>query len=259
MQSDFLSDPLLLDRIKIIEKYKKNLWVYSTTPLISCKKYSDKELLYILQMFDYLQISVEGHDQESYQNMAGVNGFDLLLEQLARITKIIDENALQIRIGIYCRTYNKGELQKSAFFRKLKKNYIIEDIKDTFFSWFGSIKQEDLPWRGAKLAIMYNEGKRINCVVPNVTLSVQATGKVVGCGCIDWLEKYIIGDARKDTLKEIWNSPKAIKFRNAFARGKLPSICKECALYSPIDECMKDTGLLFYKPQNGLYYLAKRK
>lgn len=116
-----------------------------------------------------------------------------------------------------------------------------------------------MPWKGAKLILKYNDGKRINCVVPNATLSVQATGKVVGCGCIDWLEKYIIGDVRKNTLKEIWRGTKAIKFRNAFVRGKLPSICKECALYRPIDECMKDIGLLCYKPQDGLYYLAKRK
>ena len=55
-----------------------------------------------------------------------------------------------------------------------------------------------------------------NCVVPNATLAIQANGKAVGCGCIDWLEKYVIGDTNKNTLKEIWTSPKAIKFRNAF-------------------------------------------
>ena len=44
MQSDFLSDPVLNERMDIIRKYRKNLWVHSTTPLITATKYSDEEL-----------------------------------------------------------------------------------------------------------------------------------------------------------------------------------------------------------------------
>lgn len=258
MQSDFLSDPLLLNRIKIIKKYKKKLWLYSTTPLITCKKYSDKELKYILSAFDYLQISAEGYDRESYQIMSGIDGFDIFEEQLKRIKRIKDTYSLNVRIGIHFRTCNRGKLKVSKFYKEISKIFYIEDIKDSFFSWFGTIKKEDLP-SGAHLKVTHNDNKCENCVVPNATLSVQPSGKVVGCGCIDWLEKYVIGDCKNQTLKEIWKSKRAVKFRNAFSEKKIPQICRECGLYAPINKCMEDISLLRYKPLDGVYYLVKNK
>lgn len=261
MQSDFFSDPLLMDRMRIIKKYKKKykkkLWVYVTTPLISLKKYSDKELQYILRLFDCLQISVEGYDRESYQNMAGINGFDIVKEQLERVREIMEKNSLTIRIDICFRTYNKAKLKASKIYKEMKRVFNIYDVKDTFFSWFGTIKQEDLP-KGAKVIFKYNDRKKVNCVNANVSLTVMADGKVVGCGCIDWLGKYIIGDCRKNTLEEIWRSPEAVEFRTAFEKGKVPSICHECGLYSPMTN-MKNKRLLKYKLSSGLFYLKKIK
>lgn len=257
MQSDFLSDPLLIERIKVIKKYKKKLWLYSTTPLLSCKKYSDQELIYILHSFDYLVISAAGYDKGSYEKMAGIDGFDIFKEQLKRVKRIIEKNRLSVKVEIAFRVYNKRELLKSRFYKEVKSMFYINDIKDTYFSWFGTINNEDLP-RGAKLELRYNKKKKENCVVPNATLAVQANGKVVGCGCIDWLEKYVIGDCNENTLQEIWTSSKAIKFRNAFKLGKLPSICQECGLYSSMNTCLSNWRLLQYNSLNGVYYLVER-
>lgn len=256
MQSDFLLDPLLLERIEIINKYKKKLWVHSTTPLISCKKYNDEELLQILKCFDYLVVSALGYDRESYQEMAGIDAFKVFKEQLERVNRIIKNNSLKIKVDIAFRTSNKRALQRSIFYKDVKNMFFISDIKDAFFSWFGSIKRDDLP-DGAKIFIEDNYKKRENCVVPSATLAVQANGKVIGCGCIDWLEKYVIGDVHKNTLKEIWRSTKAKKFRNAFCRGKIPTICRECGLYVSVHDCFEKKKLLGYKSTDGLYYCVK--
>lgn len=257
MQSDFFSDPLLLERMKIIRKYKKRLWVYSTTPLISCKKYDDKELTYILRLMDCLQISVEGHDEESYKAMAGVDGFKTMKEQLKRVKRIIDEHSLKVKIDLYFRTYSKRELLKSELYSELSSMFHVNEVRNTFFSWFGTIKKGELP-KGARILYTNNEKNRDNCVVPNTSLAIMADGKAVGCGCIDWLEKYVIGDCRKNTLTEIWRCPKAVAFRNAFVTGRLPSICMECGLYASIC-CMRDKKFINYKPTDGLYYLKQEK
>lgn len=258
MQSDFFSDPLLMDRMQIINKYKKKLWLYSTTPLISCKKYNDEDLLYILRQFDYLQVSALGFDRESYWTMSGIDKFEAFEEQIRRVKKIIDDNSLKIRIGIHFRTCDREKLRISKFYREMNRKFYIEEVRDSFFSWFGTISQGDLP-KGSRLKIICNSNRKANCVVPNATLAVEADGKVVGCGCIDWLEKYVIGDCRKESLEEIWRGIKALKFRYAFQRGKLPSICKECGLYAPIDKCMKKVSLLTYKSSDGVYYLQEIK
>lgn len=257
MQSDFLIDPLLLERMKIINKYKEKLWVHSTTPLISCKRYKDEELVEIFRNFDYLVISVMGYDRESYQEMAGLDAFDIFKEQLERLYRIIKNNNLKVKVDIAFRTSDKRALRRSAFYKEVENKFVIGDIKDTFFSWFGSIKKDDLP-EGAKLFIKDNHGRRENCVVPNATLAVQANGKVVGCGCIDWLEKYVIGDVHKNTLKEIWKSSRAQKFRGAFHRGKIPTICRDCGLYISVRECTERKELLGYKSIDGLYYCVER-
>lgn len=258
MQSDLFSDPLFMERMKIIKKYKKRLWLYTTTTLVTCKKYSDKELVYILRLFDYIQVSIEGYNKETYQKLAGIDGFDVLKEQLSRIKKIIKDNALTVKIGVYFRTYDKQRLLKSDFYKEINHMFFVDEVKDTFFSRCGVIRKEDLP-EGAKLIYSYNHNKRVNCVVPNATLSVQANGKVLGCACIDWLEKYVIGDCNKNTLIEIWKGERSLKFRNAFKRGVLPSICQECGLYLPMNICLRSKKLLRYKSSNGLYYINSRE
>lgn len=256
MQSDLFSDPLLIDRIRILRKYKKKLWIYTTTPLISCKKYSDKELLYILRIFDCLQISIEGHNQESYKTLGGIDGFVTLKEQLERLKKIVEDNSLTIRIDLCFRTYQRKELLESDFYKEISSIFHVYNIKDTFFTWFGTIKNKDLP-KGAKVITRRNVGQKVNCLVANTSLAVMANGEVVGCGCIDWLGKYVIGDCKKSTLVEIWRGYRAVSFRNAFKKGMLPSICKECNAYVPI-YYMKDKIFLKYKPKDGLYYLVRR-
>lgn len=256
MQSDLFSDPLLTERVKILKKYKKRLWIYTTTPLISCKRYSDKELLYILSIFDCLQISIEGHDQETYKTMGGIDGFFVLNEQLERIHRIIEDNLLAVRIDLCFRTYQKDELLNSDFYRKWSATFNVYNIKDTFFTWFGTIKEKDLP-KGAKVIKTINSQKRMNCVIPNTSLAIMANGKAVGCGCIDWLSKYVIGDCKKRLLKEIWRGHRANKFRNAFQKGKIPSICTECDAYVPINS-LKSRKYLKYQPTDGLYYLVRR-
>ena len=256
MQSDFLSDPVLNERMDIIRKYRKNLWVHSTTPLITATKYSDEELRNILENFDFWVISAEGHDQESYREMAGVDGFKIFYEQLERVGEIIEKNSLGIDIEIAFRTCNSRRLRKSEFYKKVSRLFYTS-ILDSFFSWFGSIKESDLP-TGARLHLSCNKGKKVNCVVPNATLAMQASGKVVGCGCIDWLEQYCIGDIRKNSLKEIWSSAEAQQFRQAFERGELPTICEECGLYTPVT-CLQKKRLMNYNSLDGLYYWRKHK
>lgn len=253
MQSDFLSDPLLLERLAIIRKYKEKIYLYSTTPLISLTKYNDRDVQYILETFDYLQISVEGYDSYTYFLMSGVDGFNVSQNQLKRIYRIINDNQLNIRIELYFRVQNAFEAVQSDFFKWCKEHFCISEIRSLFFSWFGSIKEKDIP-QGAKLYVKDNTKLKDDCVVPFSTLSVQANGNVVGCGCIDWLEKNVIGNCFDQSLKEIWCGEKKISFQTAFSSGNIPEICKECGLYTEMNKCFSNSRLINYKSIDGVYY-----
>lgn len=131
------------------------------------------------------------------------------------------------------------------------------DTLDDFFSWFGSVKENDLP-KGAKLRKTNNEDKTVDCFVPYATLAIQSNGNVVGCGCIDWLESSVVGNINEQSLLDIWTSDKAKTFRTAFTHKnvKLPRICRECGLYTPIT-CLKKEQLKNYESKDGLYYWIK--
>lgn len=253
MHSEFFSDPLLMQRIEILKKYKKNLYIYIDTPLIPCAKYTDEELKQILETLDCINISVEGHDAESYQELSGVNGFDTLQKQLNRIKEIIDKNHLKIKIRLMGRTYQKKQFIHSTFYKEYSKKFEIAEVKDKFFSWFGSIKTEDLP-KGAHLMHVDDSKKQEGCAAAWATLSIEADGKAVGCGCIDWLEQYVIGDIKVQNLREIWKGNKARAFRYALRNGKLPRICKGCGLYISIKDAFSHNNLISYNSHKGIYY-----
>lgn len=69
-----------------------------------------------------------------------------------------------------------------------------------------------------------------NLCTGNVTgLIVLPDGKVTICEELYWNENFIIGDLTKNSIEEIWNSPKAKALFN-LSRGELPnnSFCNEC-------------------------------
>ncbi len=256
MHSEFFSDPLLMERIKILKKYKKQLYIYTDTPLITCAKYTDEELKEILETLDCMEISVEGHSAESYKVLSGVDGFRTLQQQLERIKGLVDRYQLNIKIRLLCRTYQKGSFLHSSFYKECQKKFEIAEVRDYFFSWFGSVKAKDLP-KGAHLLKVDDTKKKRGCVAAYATLSVEADGKVAGCGCVDWLGKYVIGDVNFQSLDEIWRSRKAKSFRYALDHKKCPSICRGCGLYESVSDSFCNKKLLSYHSHKGLYYRIK--
>lgn len=253
MQSDFLADPLLMKRIDILKEYKRKFYIYSTTPLISLKKYNDTEVKAILSTFSLLQISVEGLNREDYLKMAGVDAFEIFQEQIKRVYNIIQKYGLKIKIHLYFRTYNIKKMRREKYYKELVNMFIERNVRQSFFSWFGSIKQEDLP-KGSKLIYRNNSKKKENCNNPHVSLAVIPDGRVVGCGCIDWNATVVIGDMRKQSIREVWQGDKATLFRQGFSQGKIPYICVECGLYSSMKSAYKKAQFLKYRIHGGLVY-----
>lgn len=257
MQSDVFSDSLLMDRVKLLGEYKKSFWVYTTTTLIGAKKLSNEDLLNFLKVFSFIEISFGGPDKESYQAMFGVNAFDIVCEQIERITSMIKLNRLSVQLKLAIRTSNKDEYLESTIYKKLRINKQIREIniRDSFFSWGGLVRQEHLPI-GAKIDECNNDQKKVNCVVPSAQLSISANGDVVGCGCVDWNSEYVIGNVFSESIELVWRGERAKKFRNAFADNAIPEMCKKCSLYHPIDLGFGVKRLRKFKTTDGLYYVV---
>lgn len=253
MQSDIFSDDLLLKRLELLKKYKDKFYLYTTTNIVSSAKLNDNEIKEILETFNYLEVSIGGVEENEYKIMYGIDAFNIVKSQLCRCSRIIKENNLNIEIELAIRTYQMDKIINSQEYKELELLFPIHQIKDTFFSWYGTITQDELPV-GAKIQKLSNLAKTKDCVVPFATLNFNVDGKVVGCGCIDWEAKHIVGDINEQTISQIWNNKLCKKFRFGFSTKNIPDLCKECALYLQKDFCFSNPILKKYKLTDGLYY-----
>lgn len=252
MQSDLFSDKMLLERLDYLDRFT-NIKPYTTTFLVGAAKFSDEQLLTFLKSMKSIEISFGGYDKDSYKIMYGINAFEAAKQQLDRIALLIQEHNINVRVSIYIRTNDKVATINSEFIKSLPSCFSVTSVKDKFFSWGGIIKSSDLP-DGAKLNTSYNTGKSIDCAVPWASLSVNVDGKVVGCGCVDWNAKHVIGDLKSESIQEVWQGAAAQDFRRGFSRGKIPELCVECDFYSRVDHAFSRPELENYKPTDSFYY-----
>lgn len=256
MQSDIFSDTLLMERLEILQKFKDRFILHTATMLTGAAKLSDSELTVFLETFDCLDISMGGLNKEDYILMYGINAFDVVITQLSRIEEITNNNGMSIELALNFRTNTPEKILGSELLSRLRKTFIIREIRTDYFSWGGMITPSDLP-AGATLQMADNSLIRKDCVVPWATLCVNADGSVVGCGCVDWEARHIIGDMNRQTINEIWSGQQAIEFRTSFSRQRIPPLCRDCSLYANIEHAFGRIGLINYKPQYGCYHEIK--
>ena len=252
MQSDIFSDDLLLHRLQEIKKYKSVLYLYTTTNLVGASKYSDQELEWFLGQFAFLEISIGGLTRDDYKMMFGVDAFEVVKEQLFRIARMVKQKNIPIKLELCIRTNSINKLMKNALLDKLKQSYAITNVRSHFFTWGGLITQDDLP-SGAKIKTVDNSFNQKNCVIPWTTLAVNVDGLVIGCGCVDWEARHIVGDMNTQNMKEVWNGKMANLFRNSFSNNMISDLCRNCSHYTELDKSLSNRSLLNYSPLQGLY------
>jgi len=257
MQSDVGSDLLLFERLTFLEQFGSTFQLFANTPLLLVEKYSDEELLLFLKSFTMMHVSVSGHDQASYKNMVGLDGFKILESNLLRSYQLGKQHKLDLHDKLYLsfRTYDKNILFSSPFYKKITQMFSTVEVRDSYFDWYGSIKQDDLPI-GATLFSPDNSKQTSDCVASMATLSVAVDGKVVGCGCLDWNSEYVVGDSNTQTMLEIWHSQSSRAFRSVFSEQHIPKICMTCGLYTPARDAFSRPCLRSYKPSDGLYHMV---
>jgi radical SAM protein with 4Fe4S-binding SPASM domain len=252
MQSDLFSDKMLLDRLRYLQRFKGTFYIYATTFLVGASKLDDAELEFLLRVFDHLEISLGGPDKDNYRRMFGINAFDTVRAQLLRVKKLVEAKQLKVRLSLYFRTSNPKGILSSDLVRELGNTFSIANVLDSFFSWGGIIQQKDLP-EGAKLLTADNSTRRSDCAVPSSSMSINVDGSVVGCGCVDWNSRHVVGNVSLHSLKEVWQSKQALEFRHAFSRNQVPGLCKDCSIYTPVEDAFSVPRLKDYNPIYGLY------
>lgn len=91
----------------------------------------------------------------------------------------------------------------------------------------------------------YTPFKNIFCAANYSSLFILPDGKVTICEELYWKERFIIGDLKKQTIEEIWNSKKAVDLyyiSKTCIREQSP--CKSCDLF---EKCRYEYGGVCWK------------
>ena len=140
-------------------------------------------------------------------------------------------------------------------FIKICGDFLSEEDKRKFYEIFGDICDSIFIehtmncWHGFDMKdVKQNEEfgiygqpiKEVNiCPYVFYSFSINSDGSASAC-FLDWSRNLLIGDVRKESVKDIWNSEKLGEFQELFLKGKRKSkpLCWSCNQLSygmPVD------------------------
>ncbi len=180
---------------------------------------------------DYVRVSIYAMDPERHRR---VTGAEISPEKVRRGVEAL-RNARERNGGvgpfIYVKMINPFDTKEEAAFRAIYEPLADEVMLEQPMNWNdesgidfisatyeGEISREELfPMR-----------KEV-CPLPFYTLVVHSDGNVGIC-CVDWAKKTLVGDLRRESLRDIWHGQKLREFQvmHLERRAHENSACKGC-------------------------------
>jgi radical SAM protein with 4Fe4S-binding SPASM domain len=236
--------------------------------LISTKVPINEEIILKYKKYDLpIQISLDSLDENKLVSILGVGR--KYSENIKKTILLLDKHNIKFQISTVLTSYNDDieNLDQLFTFLSKLKNLTRWEIRVGFKSLYSKsqfdtikIKTEEVKkideWVRDKIKIsdMYilwspndinkyfkTEGGSRNfigsrCSANYSHMIILPDGQVTICEQLYWNPRFLIGDVRKSTISEIWNSPKALSL--AFLQRKDfrdESVCSKCEIF---ENCM---------------------
>lgn len=222
-------EPLLNKNLPEMIKYakaSKNILKVDTTTNASLLT-KDLSLKIINAGLDRINISIEGINKKQYKDIANYN---IDIEKLIENIDFFYKNKKQCEVSI-----------------KIPSNWLEKADKKYFFDTFSNISDlifiENISncWPNYEIQdIKINQDigvfgdKKVDlkiCPYIFYSMIVNSDGTVSAC-CVDWQRKLILGDTKKDNLKNIWLGKNLRRLQITHLKGnrKKHPICGNCYL-----------------------------
>lgn len=221
----------------------------------------------IVKACTWVRISLDAATKETYKLTHGMNSstFDLILKNIKLLVKWKKEEKSSITIGVGFLTYDRT-IDEIVAFAKLSKKLGVDyaqyrPLLKRFTEKEFNIKDQDKVISNIAKAKQYSDKKfavvssvhkyeMIStktykrqydiCYGHNFATVVAADQKMYLCCHMRGMEKYCIGDLKKNTLKEIWLSAKRKKIYNNIDFKDCPLLCR-CDSFNTILSDMQRT------------------
>lgn len=227
-------EPLLApNTIPIIEhiknRNKKNNILLTTNGVFLTKEMSQK---LIDSEVDKVVISIHGSNSRQYQSITGTDNLNKVEENIKNLIRLKQEGKKD-KPKIYLRmVVPEDKKDEAEQFRKKWTGYPVTiDIREphNFGGRIGDLKKENI--------------KRYPCYHLWFSPGINWDGQVSIC-CCDTFKEEVIGNAKEQSVSEIWKGERLQKYRQYHLAGRYDkiSLCKNCNVWKTYPD-------IFFKSQ----------
>ena len=221
-------EPLLNNNLPEMVKYaKKSSKINQVATTTNASMLNEELSIKLIDAgLDRIRISIEGINEKQYYDIANIKiDFDKLVKNIEFFYK---------------------NRQKCYVYIKIVDNNLSEKDKDEFYNTFGNISDSIFIenateiWNNFEISGVRNiitdknvlgENSSYINVCPQIfySIAINSNGLVSAC-CADWSRKLIVGDANKESIKNIWNGEKIRNLQKLHLMGnrKNHKICASC-------------------------------
>jgi len=178
---------------------------------------------------DRINISIEGVNEKQYLDFSGVRiNFDNLVENISHFYDNRKDCEMIIKInGDLISDDDKNKFYE--IFGDIADGIFIEHTMDCWYDFdMKDIKQNE------EVGIYGQPIKEVMvCPYPFYSFSINSDGTASLC-FLDWARKLIIGDVKKESVKDIWNGGVLLTYQEHFLlkRREGHPICRNCSQLS---------------------------
>jgi MoaA/NifB/PqqE/SkfB family radical SAM enzyme len=197
--------------------------------------------------FDEICVSLGGGDRQTHHFIRGVDNFDRVVESLRRINEIKSRRGVAKPFISFNIVAMKTVLEKMDKVLDLAVELGVKTIAMPNLVAQGEAMIEESPWmhvewsqdvfrkaeevtRAHGIEFGYpdlTEGKG-DCDSLFTTMIVAWDGIVLSCA----LERFVIGDLKKSSLEEIWNSEEYRRLRERYYNEGIARVCPNCSCWN---------------------------
>lgn len=180
---------------------KEGVWV----SLYTNAEFMDVDRLVKYKNIHYVNCSVNAATKETYDKVMRGPKFETVKKNIDALFK---KARFMVRTSFITADENVHEVELfKSMYRRKKVN------------WFAN-------WTGDRHSSLERKGDRGPCYVLFHQMFILWDGRVVPC-CMDYDGKQILGDANKQTLKEIWKNTSWMRDKHKRHEFDVP-VCKNC-------------------------------
>jgi len=242
INGEIFMDKNAIERLRYIENSVIKTYQFYTN-FIGANNVAIKSL-FALKKISYLEVSIYGHDFESFCNITGrgKEQYDRLVENLTTLESLFSQKPPGLNICLSIRTYRSFQFNKGSqnelleIIEKLRQAGVQIGLSSQVDNWGGDIGESDV----ADIEMDLIDGKHLYkkgpCGLPFDSVQITAEGKVNACACRDPRGSLLLGDLNLTSLSSIHtpDNEKWIGIVRDHEIGNFNDVCASCGFYQSI-------------------------